>query len=73
MMRKRDYFGLEYTLSLILAIIPFTCWLCGLITAVYERRFAEILLRIFFGFSVVWILDIVFMITRRKIFRFSVL
>ena len=32
MAKKGDYFGLSYIVSVILAIIPVTAWLCGIIT-----------------------------------------
>lgn len=31
-MAKSDYFGLAYIVSVILAIIPITAWVCGWIT-----------------------------------------
>ena len=31
MAKKSDYFGLGYIVSVILAIIPFTAWICGAI------------------------------------------
>ena len=36
MAKKGDYFGLGYIVSVILAIIPVTSWICGFIT-----RFSE--------------------------------
>ena len=32
MASKKDYFGLDWIVSLILAIIPFTSLICGIIT-----------------------------------------
>ncbi len=64
-----DYFGLEWIVSLILAIIPVTSWVCGIITRIQEGKILAALIRIFFGFNIIWILDLVFMILNKKIFR----
>ncbi|MBR4237202.1 hypothetical protein IKQ02_02050 [bacterium] len=64
-----DYFGLEWIVSLILAIIPVTSWVCGIITRIQEGKIIAALIRIFFGFNIIWILDLVFMILNKKIFR----
>ena len=64
-----DYFGLEWIVSLILAIIPVTSWVCGIITRIQEGKIIAALIRIFFGFNINWILDLVFMILNKKIFR----
>ena len=67
--KSKDYFGLDYIISLILVIIPFTAWICGAITRFQEGKIVAGLIRLIFGFTIVWILDIVFMITNRQIFR----
>jgi len=67
---SKDYFGLSYIVSLILAIIPFTAWVCGFVTRFQEGKIVAGLIRLIFGFTIVWILDIVFMIMNRQIFRF---
>ncbi len=69
MANKNDYFGLERIISLILAIIPFTSWICGAVTRFQEGKIVAALIRLFFGFTVVWVLDLVFMITKGQIFR----
>ena len=66
---KSDYFGLDYIVSLILAIIPFTSWLCGIITRFQDGHIVAAIIRIFFGFNIIWILDLIFMIVNKKIFR----
>ncbi len=66
---SKDYFGLGYIVSLILAIIPVTAWLCGAITRFQEGKIVAGLIRLIFGFTIVWILDIIFMIMNRQIFR----
>ncbi len=68
MAKKSDYFGLSYIVSLILAIIPFTAWICGVITRFSEGKIVAGIIRIFGGW-LVWILDLVFMITGKHICR----
>ena len=69
MLNKRDYFNLPFEASLILAIIPFTSWICGAVTRLLEGKILAGLVRLLFGFTIVWVLDIVYMLTYRKIFR----
>ncbi len=69
MAKKSDYFGLGRLISLILAIIPFTSWICGVITRFTEGKIVAGLLRLFLGWNIIWILDIVFMVLNGKIFR----
>ena len=63
-----DYFGLSYIVSLILAIIPITAWICGIITRFMEGKIVAGIIRIFFGW-ICWILDLIWMIINKKIFR----
>lgn len=69
MSNKSDYFGLSYLVSVILAIIPFTSWFCGVITRFQEGKIVAAIIRLFLGFNIIWILDLVFMIISHKIFR----
>lgn len=69
MAKKSDYFGLGYLISVILAIIPVTSWICGAITRLQEGNVVAFLIRIIFGFNIVWILDLIFMALNKKIFR----
>ena len=69
MAKKSDYFGLGYIVSLILAIIPFTSWICGAVTRFMEGKIVAGLIRLVFGFTIIWILDLVFMIMKKKICR----
>ncbi len=66
---KSDYFGLSYIVSLILAIFPVTAWLCGAVTRFLEGKIIAGLIRLIFGFTIVWICDLVLMILRKKILR----
>ncbi len=65
---NKDYFGLGYVVSLILAIIPFTAWIFGVITRISEGKIIAGIVRIFLGW-LVWILDLVFMIVNGRICR----
>lgn len=69
MAKKSDYFGLPYIVSVILAIIPFTSWVCGFITRFMEGKIVAGLIRLIFGFTIVWILDLIFMILKKSICR----
>ncbi|MCI7002815.1 MAG: hypothetical protein SOV27_01065 [Eubacteriales bacterium] len=66
---KSDYFGLGYLVSIILAIIPVTSWVCGIITRIQEGKIVAAIIRILLGFNIVWILDLIFMIVGKHIFR----
>ena len=67
--KKGDYFGLGYVWSLILAISPVTSWILGAITRFQEGRILAGLIRIVFGFNIVYILDLIFMIFSKRILR----
>ena len=65
---KKDYFGWCWVVSLILAIIPFTAWILGIVTRFQEGKIVAGIIRIFGGW-LIWILDLVFIITQKHIFR----
>lgn len=67
--KTADYFGLSRLVSVILAIIPFTAWILGAITRLMEGKIVAGLLRLFFGGIIVWVVDLVLMITQGKILR----
>ena len=46
---KSDYFGLDYIVSVILAIIPITAWICGIITRFKDGCIVAAIIRIFLG------------------------
>ena len=68
MAKKGDYFGLKYLVSVILAIIPPTAWVCGVITRFKEGKLVAGIIRIFGGW-LIWVLDLIFMLTSKHIFR----
>lgn len=67
--KKGDYFGLSYIVSVILAIIPVTAWVCGFVTRFQEGKIVAGLIRLIFGFTIIWILDLIFMIVSKHICR----
>ena len=66
---KKDYFGLGRIVSLILAIIPITAWILGVITRFSEGKSVAGLLRLIFGFNIVWLIDLILMIVNGRIMR----
>ena len=54
-----DYLGLDRIISIILLIIPFTAWLFGAIQRFKDGHILAALLRLFFGFNIIWFCDIV--------------
>ena len=66
---KSDNFGLSWLVSLILAIIPFTAWICGVVTRIQEGKIVAAIIRIFLGGWILWVADLICMILNKKIFR----
>lgn len=69
MAKSSDYFGLGYLVSVILAIIPVTAWILGALTRFSEGKIVAGIIRLVFGFTIVWIIDLVMMILSKHIFR----
>ena len=69
MASKSDYFGLPYIVSVICAIIPVTAWVCGFITRFADGKIVAGIIRLIFGFTIVWILDLILMIVSKHILR----
>ncbi len=68
-MAKNGYFALSRPISIILAIIPITSWICGIITRISEGKILAGILRIFTGFWIVWLIDLILMIVKGDILR----
>ena len=66
---KNDYFGLDPLVSLILAIIPITAWICGVVTRITEGKIVAGIIRIFLGGWILWVIDLICMIVNKSIFR----
>ncbi len=69
MAKKNDYFGLGRIVSLILAIIPVTSWILGAVTRIIEGKWVAGILRILLGWNIIWVLDIIYMVIYKHIFR----
>ena len=69
MASSKDYFGLGKIVSLILAIIPVTSWIFGAVTRFSEGKILAGIIRLIFGFTIVWIVDLVLMILDGHIWR----
>ena len=69
MASKSDYFGLSYIVSLILAIIPFTSWICGAITRFTEGKIIAGIVRLIGLGFILWVVDLILMITSKHILR----
>ena len=70
----KDYFGLAWIVSLILAIIPITSVICGIVTRFQDGKTVAGIVRIIIavtgvGAVVLWIVDLVLMILTHKIWR----
>ena len=67
--RRGDYFGLNYILSVILAIIPVTAFILGAATRFSEGKILAGILRIILGWNIIWIVDLILMILSKHILR----
>ena len=65
----KDYFGLSWIVSLILAIIPITSLVLGVLTRFKEGKIIAALVRLLVGWNIIWILDIIFMFLNQRIIR----
>ena len=64
--RQKAYFGLPWIVSLILAIIPFTSWILGIVVRFSRGNILGGILNIPFGF-IFWVIDLVTMITSKDL------
>lgn len=69
--KKNDYFGWNRLLSIIFAIIPITSFIFGVVTRFKEGHWICALLRIFLGWNIIWILDIILMILTGHILKIA--
>lgn len=68
-MAKSDYFGLSYVVSVILAIIPVTAWICGAITRISEGKILAGIIRLIGVGAILWIVDLILMLVSKHILR----
>lgn len=71
---NKDYFGLSWIVSLILAIIPITSVVCGIVTRFQDGKTVAGIVRIIVaitgvGSLVLWVVDLVLMILNHSIWR----
>ena len=66
---RSDYFGLGRIVSIILAIIPFTAWILGAITRFKEGKLVAAIIRLIGLGFILWVIDLVLMITKGSILR----
>ena len=67
--KKSDYFGLGNLVSIILAIIPFTAWICGALTRLKEGKIVAFIIRLIGVGFILWVIDLFLMFTKGHILR----
>ena len=71
---NKEYFGLTWIVSLILAIIPITSVVCGIVTRFQDGKTVAGIVRIIVaitgvGAFVLWLVDLILMILNHSIWR----
>ena len=66
---SKDYFGLDYVVSVILAIIPVTAWILGALTRLNEGKLIAGIIRLIGVGFILWLVDVFLMITKGRILR----
>lgn len=66
---KRDYFGMGRLVSLIFAIIPVTSWVFGFVTRFQEGKLIAGIIRLVFGWNIIWVLDLLCILFQGRICR----
>ena len=71
MAEKQDYFITDNRIvNIILAIIPITAWIFGFITRFKEGKIVAGIIRVIpFAGMVIWVVDLVLMILKGRIWR----
>ena len=69
MAKEKDYFGLSWIVSLILAIIPITSCVLGVVTRIKEGHIVAGILRLLVGWNIIYVLDIICIVLKQRIFR----
>jgi hypothetical protein len=67
--KGKDYFGMGRLISIIFAIIPVTSWIFGFVTRFKEKKVLAGILRLFLGWNIIYVLDLIFIVFKGKIFR----
>jgi hypothetical protein len=66
---SKDYFGLGRILSLILAIIPVTAWILGVVTRFKEGKIVAAIIRLVGVGAIIFIVDFICMLLNGRIWR----
>ena len=66
---SKDYFGLGRILSLILAIIPVTAWILGVVTRFKEGKIVAAIIRLVGVGALIFIVDFICMLLNGRIWR----
>lgn len=69
MAKKSDYLGLPYIVSVILAIIPVTAWILGIVTRLMDGKIVAAIIRLIGLGFIIWIADLILMIVSKHILR----
>lgn len=67
--KSKDYFGLNRIVSIILAIIPATSLVCGVVTRFKEGKVLAGILRIVLGWNIIYLIDLFMIIFAGRIMR----
>lgn len=70
MASSKRYFGLDWIVCVILAIIPITSIICGIITRVQRGHIFSAIFN-FFIFPLFWLIDLITMIVKKDITFFA--
>ncbi len=68
-MAKKDYFGMGRLVSLIFAIIPVTSWIFGFVIRFQEGKILAGIIRLAFGWNIIWVLDLICILFKGRICR----
>lgn len=63
---QRAYFGLDWIISLILAIIPVTNLVCGIITRIMRQNWLGLILNILLA-PLFWLIDLITIIVNKDL------
>lgn len=66
-MAQKAYFGLNFVASLIIAILPVVGCIFGIIVCFQREQYGFAILRIFFGWNIIWLLDIICMCVHKDL------
>ena len=67
--KGKDYLGFGRVVSIILAIIPITALIFGMVTRIKEGKIVAAILRLILGWNIIWIIDLILMIVSGRILR----